>query len=94
MVQMLDPTSISDLVLRAIILTGYTCLFRPNSYQSLRWEHLTFTAEVDGLGNLKVEAIVDVPDDKSVAFAAAGGGESRKVKLKEFADRDYVWFEH
>ena len=88
MVQILDPTSVADLVLRAILLIGFTCLFRPNSYQSLKWKDVTFSAVVDVDGNLRVEAVVTVPDTKSVAYAAALGGTSRKVKLKEFSIRD------
>ena len=88
MVQILDPTSVADLVLRNILLIGFTCLLRPNSYQLLKWRHVTFTAEVDVGGNLQVEVVVVVPDTKSVAYAAAVGGLSRTVKLKEFTIRD------
>ena len=88
MVQMLDPTSVSDLILRAILLAGFTCLFRPNSYQLLKWRHVSFSAELDVDGKLHVEVVIAVPDSKSVAFAAALGGASRSVKLKEFSNRD------
>ena len=88
MVQMLDPTSVSDLILRAILLAGFTCLFRPNSYQLLKWRHVSFSAELDVDGKLHVEVVIAVPDSKSVAFAAALGGASRSVKLKEFLNRD------
>ena len=88
MVQMLDPTSVTDLVLRAILLAGFTCLFRPNSYQLLKWRHVSFSAEVGVDGDLHMEMVIVVPDSKSVAFAAALGGASRCVKLKEFPKRD------
>ena len=88
MVQMLDPLNVADLVLRAVMLTGFTCLFRPNSYQSLRWRHVTFEAHVDEEGNLHVEVVLAVPDSKSVGYAAAIGGLGRSVKLKEFEVRD------
>ena len=88
MVQMLDPTSVSDLVLRAILLVDFTCLFRPNSYQLLKWRDVSFSAEVDADGKLHVEVVIAVPYTKSVAFAAALGGASRSVKLKEFSNRE------
>ena len=88
MVEMLDPLSVADLVLRAIILTGFTCFFRANSYQLLTWKDLTFTSYIDTEGNLHVEVVVDVPDIKAVAFGAALGGVARKVKLEEFHVRD------
>lgn len=88
MVQTLDPSSVSDLVLRAILLAGFTCLFRPNSYQLLKWRDVSFAAELDVEGNIHVEMVIDVPDSKAVAYAAALGGASRSVKLKEFVNRD------
>ena len=88
MVQFLDPMSVSDLVLRAVMLTGFTCLFRPNSYQALKWRHVTFEAHIDEEGNLHVEVVVVVPDTKSVGYAAALGRLGRSVKLKEFEVRE------
>ena len=88
MVQMLDPLSVSDMVLRAVVLIGFTCLFRPDSYQELKWRHVTFQAHVDEEGDLRVEVVVVVPDIKSVGYAAALGGVGRSVKLKEFEVRE------
>ena len=88
MIEVLDPLSVADLVLRAIILTGFTCFFRSNSYQLLKWKDLTFTTYLDPNGDLHVEVVVDVPDMKAVAYGAALGGVGRKVKLEEFHVRD------
>ena len=83
MVQLLDPMSVSDLVLRAVMLTGFACLFRPNSYQALKWRHVTFQAHVDEEGNLHVEVVVVVPDTKSVDYAAALGGKGKEFEVRE-----------
>ena len=88
LVQTLDPMSVPDLVLRATILMGFTCFLRPNSFHELRWRDLTFDASLDEAGDLHLEVVVSVPDLKMVAFAAAIGGVSRKVKLCEFAPRE------
>ena len=88
MVEMLDPLSVSNLVLRAVLLVGFTCLFRPNSYQGLKWQHVTFQAHVDEEGELRVEVVIVVPDIKSVGYATALGGVGRSVKLKEFEVRE------
>ena len=88
LVHLLDPCSVFDLVLRAIILTGFTCLFRPNSHQSLKWKDITFEAVVDGDGNLVMEVVIVVPDSKAVAYGAAQGRPNRVVKLREFALRE------
>ena len=88
MVEMLDPLSVADLVLRAIILTGFTCFFRSNSYQLLTWKDVCFTSYLDPDGNIHVEVVVVVPDTKAVAYGAALGGGPRKVKLEEFNVRE------
>lgn len=88
MVQMMDPLSVADLVLRTTILIGFTCFIRPNSYHQLKFGDLTFPADNDENGNLRIEIVVAVPDSKSVAYAAAVGGLARKVKLQEFGIRD------
>ena len=85
MVQRLDPNSVSDLVLRAILLTGFVCLLRPNSYKSLTWDHVTFIPTVDAKGMVSMELVLRIPDCKSVGYAAALGGADRSVTLKEFA---------
>ena len=82
----MDPLSVMDLVLRAMLLTGFTCFFfRPNSYHTLRWRDLTFK---DEFGNLRVVVVVAVPDSKSTGYAAALGGKARHVKLVEFGVRE------
>ena len=52
MVQMLDPLSVADLVLRTMMLTGFTCFLRPNSYHQLKFRDLTFLADNVEDGNL------------------------------------------
>ena len=83
MVEMLDPLSVADLVLRAIILTGFTCFFRSTNSQSLTWKDVCFTSYLDPDGNIHVEVVVEVLDSKAVASGAALGGGPRKVKLEE-----------
>ena len=84
----MDPLSVMDLVLWAMFLTGFTCFFRPNSYHILRWRDLTFKADKDEFGNLRVVVEVAVPNSKSVAYAAALGVQARHVKLVEFGVRE------
>lgn len=84
LVQQLDPRSVADLILRAVILVGFSCLFRPNSYQLLRWRHVTFETRKDADGSYHLEVLVTVPDNKAVVYAAAVGGVGRTVRLKEF----------
>ena len=85
MVQRLDPSSVADLVLKTILLTGFTCLLRPNSYQLLTWDHVTFVASVDVMGIVIMEVVVRVLDIKSVGYVVALGGVDISVTLKEFS---------
>ena len=85
---MLDPLGVADLVLRALLLTGFTCLFRPNSYHRLKWRYLSFLAEKDEDGILRIEETVSVLDSKAVAYASALEGLARRVTLFEFGIRD------
>ena len=66
LVQTLDPTSFGDLVFKGVLLVGFICFFRPNSFQELRWRDLTFEATLDKVGDLNVEVLVSVPDVKVV----------------------------
>ena len=77
LVQTLDPTSFADFVFKAVLLVGFTCFLRPNSFQELRWMDLTFEATLDEAGDLHVEVLVSVPDLNVVENNAALGGASR-----------------
>lgn len=88
LLSMLDPLSVSDLVLRGVVLVGFLCLFRANSYQLLKWRDITFNEKIGEDGVVTIEVIVSVPDSKAVGYDGANGGVNRIVLLKEYHVRE------
>ena len=86
--QTLGPLSVADLVLRAMLITGFTCFFRPNTDNSLKWSDLSFEAAVDEEVNVHVEVVVAVPNLKAMAYAVTVGGLARLVKLRKISLRE------
>lgn len=88
LVRMLDPMSVADLIVRGIIVIGFTCLLRPNSHQLLKWKNIKFERKDWDDGSWTLEVTATVPDLKSVGYSGAIGEGDRIVFMKEHGTRD------